>query len=531
MDFDLYTKSIIQSGIETTLQSKFKNAIDTNINFSYFSYSKEDNIYLCFTKTIYLKKFFNFVNFNNIYQEFKVAFVVFNNDTFVYKFNDANMSLKLEKKVITNKNVDMYDNYKNYQSIFEKYYLIVNNTMIQTIHHYKNKYNFIHVNMYDCEYTDNNIVCYKLFVMGINHLLKCLSFKGKFLVFNQYVIFRTKKNETDIKSINDFINHFMKYKLKIIKLNEYYFNISNFRNYIKFQEDNFPNASDIDVFKGIVKLINTKLKKNIKPIIYNGYIVDFYFLRDTCIYSENTFSHYKFNLKDYTIFNCSICEEMCITKNKYCCNTCNFENKLMCTQCSEFHIKAKIENNIEYGIEELKINCLCDKMTLLKSDGSQNKSQYFYILETLNFNILKESLKIWRFNMLNSYVIQKKISPEDKQKFINEQKNLLDTIKSDEENKDIVATNCPLCGIIIIKNTGCNAVVCMNKSAGCNAKFCIVCKKVFNYSTDRHELCNCKTNQITGYYIEPQQVDMQHNLNGTTNFNKFIYKKHKLLIK
>ena len=93
------------------------------------------------------------------------------------------------------------------------------------------------------------------------------------------------------------------------------------------------------------------------------------------------------------------------------------------------------------------------------SDGSKPHGRYIGWFLTLT-------------NKLKLELVVEKV--ED---FKAEQLKLLETLKND--NPDLVARNCPLCGIEVIKETGCNAIVCMNSSAGCTAKFCIVCGKIF----------------------------------------------------
>ena len=69
-----------------------------------------------------------------------------------------------------------------------------------------------------------------------------------------------------------------------------------------------------------------------------------------------------------------------------------------------------------------------------------------------------------------------------------------------------LANKCPTCFRIIVKDDGCNAVVCPMRK--CKTAFCIVCGvKMIPGSSQR---CNCGSRAITGLWVEDHGIQIRH---------------------
>jgi hypothetical protein len=289
--------------------------------------------------------------------------------------------------------------------------------------------------------------------------------------------------------------------------------------FIDYINTNCPNSTVDNKFKFVKRLFKS-YKKNINYIIDGEFVIDYY--RG---HKHFWFSSIDIEINNYLFYECSICGEQCMDKDCMSCDRCVLNGKSMCRYCKIQHVKAKIEMNtdVEFnqGCGKLDIKCLCDNKTLFKTFGSQNGAQYGYLLNYLDFNIIKTPLKIWRFNMVSNYINSTSISQESKVAFAKDQKNILAALLKDDPS--IVARNCPKCSVVIVKPTGCNAVVCMNKNAGCTAKFCIACGKCFTLEKGGSQYCDCKNEGITNYYFERNQLEEQRNGRTETSFNKKNY--------
>lgn len=356
------------------------------------------------------------------------------------------------------------------------------------------------------------------FYRGWESLMKQTGYSksGKYFFFGDRVLYKFPKYDiqTQIR-VRNIISYMDTFWMDICPISEYNNKISY------FVED--TQTSDIDRFKRLVELCRKTTGRKLFPIIiYETYVIEF---------SRKKKKFYLSSIKledlDYVVNECVACGDIFMELRENSCENCCKKHIPMCKACKVQHIKAKIEDNVDNGSTPLDIKCLCGDFSFINTFGAQNSSQYCHIHKSIGIGPLKDQilslLRVWRYNMLQNWMNSKVISDKDKERFINEQKELLETLKADDPT--IIARNCPGCGTCIVKSNGCNAVVCMNKSAGCTSRFCIACGKVFT-NMARTEICECsgETQAITTHWFEPQHLREQ--MTGRVTNNKGYIKSN-----
>lgn len=546
----------IHNGMNTMFKTKHKNAIDIEVS-SYqtrhiaiekiLHLSKLVNFWLRDKKT--KDKFYNYLvevvekkclfdSRNNIYSSKKLS-MEDENLSIEFNYKDNDKMLDKDKTITITYCVRPNESMGISRIIGTKLYLLMLNSIINVLSTFVDDTNPNYFNVKVLGMDDENTIkvvqrencMYQLLIDSLKKIVKCSNYFHDYLIVGPHVIYRYKKDGSYIDrkgkycfqgmyQIDSVLAHINDYTISFKKKGDYFKGNIQIMNFVN---ENYASQSVDEKFK-ILKKIFKNIGKNINMVMNDKYVVDYIFDRNgiRTLFSRNHLSTVNFSFEKYTMFTCNCCCEDFVELTTHCCTSkCYTSENLMCRKCCEMYINAKIDNNIDEGCKELNISCPCGNKLFLKTSGSQNKSQFCYIINVFDFLSIAKKIRIWRFNMITNFIKIGKITDETRTKFKAEQ--AIELVKLKKENPNLMARNCPLCGIIVIKDGGCNAVVCMNRDSGCTGKFCIGCGKL--YSDGTKGVCNCTKDKIAPGFFEFSQIRQQrHGIIGSIddlkNYNK-----------
>lgn len=543
----------IHNGMNTMFKTKYKNAID--IEFS--SYPTR---YIAFEKTLHLSKLVNFwlrdrktkdkfynclvekkCLFNSRYTIYSSKKLSMEDENLSIEFNykDNDKMLDKDKTITITYCVRPNESIGVNREIGIQMYLSILKSIIDILSTFVDDTNPNYFDDKLLKMNYENIIkigqrengMYQLLIDSLKKIVKYSNYFHDYLIVGPHVIYRYKKDGSyidrkgkcyfqDMYQIDIVLDHINDYTISFKKKDDYFKENVQVMNFVN---ENYASQSVDKKFKTLKKLLKN-IGKNINMVMNDKYVVDYIFDRYgfRTLFSRNYLSTFNFSFEKYTMFTCNCCCEDFVELTTHCCTSkCYTSENLMCRKCCEMYINAKIDNNIDEGCKELNISCPCGDKLFLKTSGSQNKSQFCYILNGFDFWSIAKKIRIWRFNMITNFIKSGKITDETRTKFKAEQAIELEKLK--KENPDLMARNCPLCGIIVIKDGGCNAVVCMNRDSGCTGKFCIGCGKLYLDGTKGG--CNCAEDRIAPGFFELSQIrQQQHGIIGSIddlrNYNK-----------
>lgn len=218
----------------------------------------------------------------------------------------------------------------------------------------------------------------------------------------------------------------------------------------------------------------------------------------------------------HIIKECKVCMEYFYREwqyNKHILRNVNACHTKLCPSCFNGYVNSEIDTYLTN--KSIKFICKCPVQNC-NSKIFQIEDNIIFIINKFYKYLAKSTisrLKLIQSNILINENIPKIIRTREEA-----EKDLKELIEADTSENPTLSQNiniCPniQCNTIIIRSSGCNAIVCSK----CSTKLCIICG-VFNIEKNK---CNCMQS-INIHYFENRQFLDLNNYGGLLNMEPIL---------